>query len=279
MADTDKGAFIWYELMTPDADAAKSFYGSVVGWDIEAAAGSDDDMDYRMIRRSDGGFAGGVLNLSREMVAGGATPAWYGYVHVPNVDAAVAAFREAGGTLHFDQCVEGVGRMALLNDAQGAPIYVMTPEPPEHDPDVRSDVFDYAKAQHVRWNELSTTDQDGAIAFYTGVFGWTQEGAMPMLFEGGDMGEYSFLHHDGGMIGAVMRKPPAMPQSSWVYSIGVEDIDRALAAVSDGGGTLVHGPGEIPGGEFSAVCTDPQGVVFGLVGPRAASNSRESRDG
>ena len=34
MAD-DRGAFIWYELMTPDAAAAKAFYDAVVGWDID----------------------------------------------------------------------------------------------------------------------------------------------------------------------------------------------------------------------------------------------------
>ena len=26
------GSFIWYELMTTDADAAASFYGRVIGW-------------------------------------------------------------------------------------------------------------------------------------------------------------------------------------------------------------------------------------------------------
>jgi predicted enzyme related to lactoylglutathione lyase len=38
--------------------------------------------------------------------------------------------------------------------------------------------------------------------------------------------------------------------------------------VSDGGGALIAGPHQIPGGEYSAVCTDPHGVAFGLVGPR-----------
>ena len=28
------GSFIWYELMTPDPDAAKRFYTKVVGWTI-----------------------------------------------------------------------------------------------------------------------------------------------------------------------------------------------------------------------------------------------------
>ncbi|WP_370309994.1 VOC family protein [Sphingobium abikonense] len=264
MTDPDTGAFIWYELMTPDPDAAKTFYDAVIGWDIAAREESGSEMDYRMIRRSDGGHAGGVLALSRAMQDGGARPAWYGYVCVPDVNAAKSAFEAAGGTVHFDQTIEGVGRMALVADGQGAPLYVMTPTPPFDDPNAKSDVFDYRKPQHVRWNELSTADQDEAIAFYTGLFGWRQDGAMPMP----GLGDYKFLYRGEDLIGAIVQKPPAMPQSNWTYSIGVDAIDRAVAAVKDGGGTLIEGLHQIPGGEFSAVCTDPHGIAFGLVGPR-----------
>ena len=52
------GAFIWYELMTTDADGAKAFYDAVLGWDI--SEGAPEYQGYRMIGRKDGGFAGGV---------------------------------------------------------------------------------------------------------------------------------------------------------------------------------------------------------------------------
>ena len=29
------GSWIWYELMTPDADGSKAFYERVVGWTIQ----------------------------------------------------------------------------------------------------------------------------------------------------------------------------------------------------------------------------------------------------
>src|ERR1700743_771600 len=32
----DQGRFIWYELMTPDVEGAKAFYGAVVGWTAQA---------------------------------------------------------------------------------------------------------------------------------------------------------------------------------------------------------------------------------------------------
>ena len=265
MTDPDTGAFIWYELMTPDPDAAKRFYDAVIGWDIAPRDPGEGGMDYRMIRRSDGGMAGGVLALSREMLDGGARPAWYGYVHVADVDAAKQAFMAAGGTVHLDRTMEGVGRMALVTDGQGAPLYVMTPTPPADNPDAKSDAFDYEKAQHFRWNDLQSDDPDGALALFGEVFGWQKTGTMPM----GEMGDYTFIgRHPEDMIGAVMQRPPMTPDSIWTFYIGVDDIDRAVEAAREGGGRIDQGPDEIPGGEFSATGTDPQGVAFGIVGPR-----------
>lgn len=252
--------FIWYELMTTDPDAAKSFYDKVVGWNIGAESASPGQ-DYRMIGRSDGGNAGGVLGLSREMQDGGAKPVWLGYVHAPDVDARVAAIEADGGAVQMPATdMPGVGRIAMVADPQGAPFYLMSPTPPPGQEDAESDVFSVDQPEHVRWNELSASDDAAALAFYEKHFGWTKAGAMPM----GDMGDYSFIAAGEVTIGAVMRGSTP----GWLYYIGVADIDAASAAVTAGGGQVLDGPHEIPGGEFSLHGRDPQGAPFGLVGPR-----------
>jgi uncharacterized protein len=262
-AESPRGQLIWYELMTPDAEASKAFYDSVVGWQIGEPVA--EFQGYRMINRSDDRAAGGVLPLTDEMQQHGARPIWLGYIGVDDTDAAVAAIEEAGGkSLMPAMDIPNVGRIAMVADPQGAPFYVMKPIPPADKPNAQSDVFSVDQPQHVRWNELSTTDQDGAIAFYTSQFGWTQEGDMDM----GEMGKYRFIQNRGTTIGAVMRKPPQLPVSLWTFYIGVDDIDRATEAVTSGGGRILHGPMEIPGGEFSLNAIDPQGASFGLVGPR-----------
>lgn len=263
-AASGQGGFIWYELMTTDAAAAGQFYSAVVrGWTFGERVPAD--VDYRMIQRSDGGMAGGVLKLNAEMQAGGARPAWLGYLHVKDVDAAVAAIKADGGQSMMDPWDQpGVGRLAMVTDPQGAPFYLMDPIPPERDPDAVSDVFSVDQAEHVRWNELSSSDPDAAIAFYRRHFGWTQEGEMDM----GEFGKYRFVQKDGVGIGAIMPKMPQMPVSLWTYYIGVDDIDRAVAAIIEQGGKLLNGPMEIPGGEFALNGLDPQGASFGLVGPR-----------
>ena len=257
------GSFIWYELITPDPDGAKAFYDAVVGWEIEARPAGE--MDYRMISRSDGGNAGGILRLTTEMAAGGGRPLWLGYVAVGDVDATIASIHLAGGkTMMPATDMPEVGRIAMIADPDGAPLYIMTPTPPVERPDNVSDVFSVDQAQHVRWNELASANPNNAVAFYRQHFGWEQEGDMDM----GPMGKYHFLQHGGIGIGAIMTKPEEMPTSLWTYYFGVDDIDRAVGAIGEGGGTVVNGPHEIPGGEFSLHAIDPQRASFGLVGPR-----------
>src|SRR5258707_10990871 len=64
------GAFIWYELITPDPVGAKEFYDAVVGWAIEPQPSGE--MDYRMIGRSDGGFARGGNRPAHDKASAGA---------------------------------------------------------------------------------------------------------------------------------------------------------------------------------------------------------------
>ncbi len=264
---TEPSNFIWYELMTTDPKGAAAFYGAVVGWTIaserDPAAG---DMDYRMIGRSDGGQAGGVLALNADMLAGGARPIWLGYLHTPDVDAAVAAIVADGGAVQMPAMDITVGRIAMVADPQGAPFYIMDPVPPPGAEGMESDVFSVTEAQHVRWNELSTTDPDAAIAFYKKHFGWGQEGEMDM----GDIGAYRFIQRGDVGLGAVMPMMPGMPTPMWSYYMGVDDIDRAHAAINAHGGTIITQPMEIPGGEFAINAIDPQGASVGFVGPRRA---------
>ena len=133
------GDFIWYELMTSDPDGAKAFYDAVIGWDI--GEGVPEYGGYRMIN-SDGGAAGGVLPITDEMREHGARPIWLGYLHVADVDRSVAAIEAAGGkALMGPTDIPSVGRIAMVSDPQGAPIYVMKPIPPEGRENEPSGVF------------------------------------------------------------------------------------------------------------------------------------------
>lgn len=259
------GSFIWYELLTTDPDAAARFYGRVIGWQIAARPESaPDDRDYRMIGRADGGFAGGVFGLRDEHLLQGVRPTWLGYLHVHDVDAATAAIVADGGKLLMPRLDLPVGQIAMLADPLGTPFYAMNPIPPPGKLEARSDVFDPAKPQHVRWNELASPDQQRAKDFYAKHFGFEFNEAMPM----GEMGDYCFIDHGGQRLGAVMQRPPQSPSSGWLFYFGVPSVTAARQVILDGGGEVTLEPHEVPGGEWIVVATDPQGAPFGVVGPR-----------
>lgn len=257
------GEFVWYELMTPDADGASAFYGALLGWTF--APSQQPDMDYRIFSAGSTQI-GGLLALTPQMQEGGAHPAWLGYIAVDDVDAAITSIKAAGGAVHMDpHDIPGTGRFALVADPQGVAFYIMQDISGE-----TSHAFaaDEPRVGHCAWNELSTTDQPGAMAFYTQQFGWVKDGEMDM----GAMGSYEFLRH-GSVIGAVMTKPPEMPVACWSYYFRVADIDAAAAQVTALGGQVLFGPSEVPGGDFIISGLDPQGAMFNLVGARAAAKA------
>jgi uncharacterized protein len=255
-----QGDFIWYELITPDPEGSKTFYDAVVGWTIGEAAPQFNG--YRMIGRSDGKFAGGVLPLTDEMQQHGARPTWLGYIHVTEVDAAVAKIEQAGGKAlmpAFD--IPNVGRIAMVTDPQGAPFYVMKPIPPANDPNAESDVFSPSAEQRVGWNELQTSDVDAARRFYGDQFGWGSDEFMDM----GEMGQYRFFDRQGTRIGALFD-PKNGQHPHWRFYIRVPSIAAAKRTAEAKGGTVHMGPHQVPTGDWIIVGSDPQGAEFALVG-------------
>lgn len=255
-----QGDFIWYELLTSDADAAQAFYCSVLAWNIKPS--SMPGMDYREIEASEG-HVGGMMPISAEMAEHGARPAWLGYIAVDSVDASVASITVAGGSVMMPAMdIPGVGRIAMVADPHGAPFYIMTPAG-----EGESHAFskDRPRIGHCAWNELVTPDQAASWVFYGEQFGWDNPDSMDM----GPMGSYQFIGHNG-MLGAMMKGTAEMGPPHWNQFFRVADIDLAVEAVNAGGGSVVHGPMEIPGGDFSLYGVDPQGAHFGLVGARKA---------
>jgi len=122
---TTPGAFSWSELTTPDPAAAASFYSQLFGWNLSPPMEAMGN--YR------------VANVGEQAVAGimppppGAPampPAWSVYITVADADAAAKQCTELGGKV-LVPCMDvpTVGRMAVLQDPQGAVFSVMAYSP------------------------------------------------------------------------------------------------------------------------------------------------------
>jgi len=258
-----KGKHVWFELNTTDLKAAEAFYAGVAGW-VPRDAGMPG-MQYTLVGPADHAVAG-MMALTEEMAAGGARPGWTGYVAVDDVDAATARTKGLGGqVLVPPQDIPGVGRFSIVSDPQGAVLALFKGSPSEgQEPPPAPPA---GTPGHIGWHELHTTSLQAALAFYGELFGWRACEAMDMgpngiyqLFATGAHG----TNADGGMV----LKQPGVPRPHWLYYINVASVDTAVARITSGGGQVLMGPHQVPGGTWIVLGLDPQGAAFAVAGPR-----------
>ena len=251
---TPKGRFVWFDLMTKDAQGATAFYTETIGWKTQTWEGP---MDYTMWVVGEQPV-GGVMPLPKE--AEGVPPHWIGYAKVDDVDAKVALVKELGGTVHRPgDDIPEVGRFAIVADPQGATFALFS--------SLRDDdQIDPSTPGAFSWSELNTTDYEAAWKFYSKLLGWDPTSD----FEMGEMGTYKMFTHAGGgqkSMGGMSNAAKAMNMPAhWLYYVTVDDIDAAVSRVKSQGGKILNGPMDIPGEVESKIaqCMDPQGAAFAL---------------
>lgn len=253
----DHGKFCWYELSTTDVEAAKGFYGALIGFGTHAA--SMPGMEYAMwLKPGTQDAIGGVSPLAEGAREAGAPPNWMLYIHVDDIDATFGEALSLGATAFVPvSVIPGFGRFALLTDPQGAAFALYQGEEPQPIPEP-----DGSHGSAV-WHELMTSDLDGAAAFYGALFGWTEIEALDL----GEMGPYRMFgpaRPGAPALAGMMARSPEMPQSSWMVYFHVPSADEAAARVPELGGTVVLGPQEIPGGGRIVTLIDPQGALVSV---------------
>lgn len=116
------------------------------------------------------------------------------------------------------------------------------------------------------WTDLNTTDQDGAKAFYSGLFGW-EITDMPA----GEGVVYSMAAIDGKWVGAISPQPQQQRDAgvppTWNSYITVASADESAAKASELGATVHAPPFDVLEAGRMAVVQDPQGAWFLLWQP------------
>ena len=252
------GRFVWYELMTTDMEAAKAFYADVVGWGTQDA--SMPGMPYTLFTAGTASVSG-VMDLPEEARKLGMRPGWLGYVGVNDVDAAADRIKRLGGALYVPPTdVPNISRISVAVDPQMAMIALLKWLTPGQGQPVA-----LSTPGRVGWHELLAADWEKAFAFYAELFDWQKANA-----DTGAVGTYQLFTAGGETIGGMFTKPPMEPVPFWLYYFNIGDIDAAAKRVQAGGGQVLSGPVEVPGGGGWIVrCMDPQGAIFALAGKRS----------
>ncbi len=119
-----------------------------------------------------------------------------------------------------------------------------------------------APAGAFSWVEVSTTDVQGAKAFYGSLFDWSIAD-MPM--PGGL--SYSMATIAGKQVAGLMTIPPEATKTGapphWLSYVAVDDVAASAQQATKLGGKVLTGPFDMGPGKM-AVLQDPTGAVFAL---------------
>jgi len=111
--------------------------------------------------------------------------------------------------------------------------------------------------------EIISSAPERLVKFYSEVFGWKLEkwGEMPywLTNAGAEEGPTA-----PGIGGAIAANTDGLKQAV-VNTIGVEDIDIAIANVLSAGGKVVTPKAMIPTIGWFSYCADPEGILFGVI--------------
>jgi predicted enzyme related to lactoylglutathione lyase len=109
--------------------------------------------------------------------------------------------------------------------------------------------------------EILADDPDRAAAFYAAVLGWTVQsppGEMRYrLLTTGEDGEAGI---NGGMMDRHFDQPV-------INTVQVGSLADVIERVTANGGSVVHGPNEIPGVGTQAYCKDTEENLFAAMQP------------
>jgi uncharacterized protein len=242
--------FVWHDLMTTDLEKSLAFYTALFGWERKPwdMGGSTYDMLYA----GEIGI-GGAVPLPKDFPA---PSHWVGYLSVPDVDAACAKADALGGkTCVPPTDIPTVGRFAVVEDPQGAifsPFRSLNAEMPSPEP---------APLGTVAWNELMTSDDESAAAFYSGLTGWGIQ-----KVDMGAMGFY-YLFKRGERNAAGMMKHPSPDQGrpGWTPYVAVASADESAARAAELGATIIVPPADIEDWGRFYMALDPTGAVFATL--------------
>jgi predicted enzyme related to lactoylglutathione lyase len=251
MAVQPEGTPCWADAMFGDVEAAKSFYGEVLGWTFGES--SSEYGNYTQAY-ANGKAAAAVVP---PMPGQEGMSQWCLYFASADAAATAATIRDNGGEIVIEPMEVGeFGSMCLARDPGGVVFGVWqagTREGFETSMD---------EAGAFCWSEIFTREPEKSDGFFPAVFGYRQQ---QMEDDGIDFRLYT-LGEDTMALGRMKMTddfPPEVPPYINVY-FNVPDCDDAVSKATKLGGVLRFGPMSSPFGRFAAL-SDPQGANFSVI--------------
>ena len=243
----EPGRFVWYDLVTDDVAAAKTFYGELFGW--EFGSNSEDDL-FTVITLNDKPIAGIILEDKTERDL--PTARWFSSVSVEDVDDAVEAALDRSADIRIPPSdLPDRGRYSVLHDPQGAALVLLRAT--GGDPTTSTE---YGAGEFL-WTELWTRDASAAVSLYEAVLGYKAE------FTGDETRRYFVMSRDGQPQAGIGQLPPVDADPAWLPYVAVRSVREIVRRVPELGGEVILPPEAIRRGS-AALIADPTGGVIAV---------------
>jgi predicted enzyme related to lactoylglutathione lyase len=242
------GEFCWMNMLSPDPDKARAFFGAVLGWEFYDIPGMGHGI------RAGGRNIGGLFNTVSPRTPNGTPAVLSVMIKVESADATAARIRAQGGTAEPAFDVGPAGRMAVCHDPNGAKFDLWEPK------SLQGTDVDRGAPGAPSWFETITCDTARAGTFYEAVFGWTPNVSMATG------APYTAYDLGGSPVAGMMQLTPAMEaggmKPDWCVYFTVTDPDDTARIATANGGKICVPPAEIPGvGRFCGIIS-PEGITF-----------------
>lgn len=239
----------WFDLATPDLNAATTFYQAVFGWSYVDTG--PDFGNYHFAQSAGRNVAG----IGPIFPPDSPQPsAWTVYFATEDAAKDCARVKDLGGQVIVEPMVIGdSGSMAICVDPTGAAFGFWQAD--QH-------IGSGAKNEHgaMSWCEVGTRDSGAARDFYTQLL---NASAAKMA----EMDYYILSHGDDQLAGILQMDeqwegiPP-----HWMAYFAVDNTDAAAERAIAAGGQVRVKPFDMPYGRM-AVLSDPAGATFSIVQP------------
>jgi predicted enzyme related to lactoylglutathione lyase len=247
----EKGEFCWFNLMTPNAEEARGFWGELFGWRFEPMGNGGHTLLL-------GEQPIGAL-FPNEMPGAPKTPPMIGImIKVDDAERAAARVVELGGSSKSVMDIFGNLRMAPSNAPDGAHFDVWESKA-MHGTEVDGELHGAPL-----WIENVTDDVARASRFYGELFGWT-----PQKMSNGGF-DYTVMNVGNRGVAGMMPIGPEMAgmKPDWVVYFNSRNADETAALAQRLGGKVCQPVFDIEGvGRIGGICS-PQGVNFAILTPR-----------
>jgi uncharacterized protein len=240
----------WADVTAPDIEAAKRFYGDVLGWTFVETG--PEFGGYVMCTSNGKNVAG----MSPPQPGNEAPPAWNLYLWSNDVAATAKSITQGGGQVLMEPMeIPDNGRMTFALDPGGAAFGVW--EPLGH----RGSQL-YGEPGAIGWAEVATRDAAAVDTFYQTLFGYEAE-----QMGDGETFDYVVWKIDGNPVAGRQKMtgeqwgeiPP-----HWMVYFCTDDTDAAARRATAAGGQIRVEPFDSPYGRITVVA-DPNNAVLSLI--------------